>query len=66
ADTICVFDTSVLTSGIPYYVYGVTSDGTNPTVTTISAGTITVNEAPTGHRSNFEGTFKFEGSATFN
>lgn len=43
----CAFNTSVLTPGTAYYVYGVTNDGVNPAVTTVSSGTITVNDAPT-------------------
>ena len=43
-DITCSFATSVLTLGVPYYIYGVTSDGVNPSVTTISAGTITITD----------------------
>lgn len=42
----CSFNTSVLTPGTPYYIYGVTNDGVNPAVTAVSAGTLTVNDAP--------------------
>jgi len=43
----CSFNTSVLSTGVPYYVYGVASDGVNGAVTAVSAGTLTVNAAPT-------------------
>lgn len=42
----CSFNTGVLTPGTPYYIYGVTNDGVNPAVTAVSAGTLTVNDAP--------------------
>ncbi len=41
----CAFNTSVLTPGIPYYIYGITNDGTG-NVSAYSAGTITINDAP--------------------
>lgn len=42
----CAFATSVLTPGTPCYVYGITNDGSG-NVSAYSAGTITVNDAPT-------------------
>jgi hypothetical protein len=37
----CTFSTSVFSIGTPYYIYGLTSDSINGTVTAVSAGTIT-------------------------
>ena len=42
----CSFNTNILTVSTAYYIYGVASDGVNPNVTTVSSGTITVNDAP--------------------
>lgn len=56
AGVTCSFNTSVLTPGTPYYIYGVTNDGVNPAVTGVSAGTITVNDAPTISVSQPDGT----------
>lgn len=44
----CSFNTSVLSTGTAYYIYGVTSgEAVNPSVTVVSSGTITPNDAPT-------------------
>jgi plastocyanin len=48
--SVCSWDTTAMSHGI-YYVYGITNDGTNPTVSAYSPGQITINtvpSAPTG------------------